>query len=381
MFRQLFPLGKAYGEAFCNRRAETKLLAGNIVNGKHTLLIAPRRYGKSSLAEKAIQETGLPYVVTNFHLCTSEKEVAELIKTMVIKLIDESVGTVSALLPLIQKFLKTLRPRVSFFKDMATLELVTEGDENYAVTISESLLLLDKLLGEKGKKAALFLDEFQEISVMSKSSNIEGAIRTAAQELKNVSLIFSGSIRSLLLKMFEDESRPLYKLCRKIHLKRISVKDYTGHIQSIAKQTWGKVLSREALDEIFVLSNRHPYYINYLCDTLWQLSENLPGKSDVSHAWKQVIAEEWSDAVREISLMPMVQRRVMKYIASGHTTSLLAQSTTAKMELAVSSVSTALGVLTEKDYIEVNELGEYLIINPLLRDALRGVLSGSQPTS
>ena len=49
--RQLFPLGKAYGSAFCNRIDETKKLISNIENGKHTFLVAPRRYGKSSLCE------------------------------------------------------------------------------------------------------------------------------------------------------------------------------------------------------------------------------------------------------------------------------------------------------------------------------------------
>ena len=52
--RKYFPLGKAYGEAFCNRTEETRWLVGNLKNVKHSLLIAPRRYGKSSLAERAI---------------------------------------------------------------------------------------------------------------------------------------------------------------------------------------------------------------------------------------------------------------------------------------------------------------------------------------
>ena len=33
-FRHMFPLGKAYGQAFCNRVSETKKLVGNIESGK-----------------------------------------------------------------------------------------------------------------------------------------------------------------------------------------------------------------------------------------------------------------------------------------------------------------------------------------------------------
>ena len=372
MKRQLFPLGKAYGKAFCNRVEETKLLLGNIQSGKHTLLIAPRRYGKSSLAEKAIHESKLPSIKANFHLCTSEEEVTDLIKQSVIELIGISIGKVNTLLPLLQKFLKTLHPKISFYKDAATLELISDADENNAVIISETLLMLDKLLGEKNKRAVIFFDEFQEISNISKSFSIEGAIRTAAQELQNLSLVFSGSIRSLLLNMFEDEARPLYKLCRKIHLKRISEEDYAKHIQKIAKETWGGLLSDEALKQIFSSSNCHPYYINYLCDTLWQLSEKLPSAEGVRRAWKQVLVEEWSDAVREISGLPMVQRRLMKHIAKVDGLDLMSRTTGWTLMLAASSISSALGALVEKDYIEqVDDGGYYQIINPLLRAALK----------
>lgn len=37
--RQIFPLGKAYGKAFCNRIEETKKLISNIENGEHTFYL------------------------------------------------------------------------------------------------------------------------------------------------------------------------------------------------------------------------------------------------------------------------------------------------------------------------------------------------------
>src|SRR5205085_2388232 len=135
---------------------------------------------------------------------------------------------------------------------------------------TEALLLLDKLLIEKKKRAIIFLDEFQEVGQISKNRAIEGAFRTAAQEMRALSLIFSGSIRSLLLSMFEDESRPLYKLCRKIKLDRISAIDYEHHIQKIAISTWNKKIEKGVFDRIMELTNRHPYYVNYLADTVWE---------------------------------------------------------------------------------------------------------------
>src|SRR5438105_3595800 len=122
--RNYFPLGKAYNEAFCNRVNETRWLRNNLLNAKHSLLLAPRRYGKSSLAEKAITNSDLPFIRINFHLCTSEEEVAQLIIGNTTKLIGKSLGNVEKLITSIKKFASNLNPKLSFGDDIATLELI-----------------------------------------------------------------------------------------------------------------------------------------------------------------------------------------------------------------------------------------------------------------
>src|SRR6187402_451768 len=46
----------ALDEAFTDRDAELKSLKADIRNGQNVALIAPRRYGKSSLVRRAIQD-------------------------------------------------------------------------------------------------------------------------------------------------------------------------------------------------------------------------------------------------------------------------------------------------------------------------------------
>jgi hypothetical protein len=370
--RQLFPLGKAYGEAFCNREEETERLVGNIKSCKHTLIIAPRRYGKSSLAERAIEKSGIPCIKINFHLCTSEEEITQLVVDSVIKLIGKSVGQAEKLITSIKKYLTNFEPSLSFGNEVANLKLVPKNKVNFSIMISEALLLLEKLLLEKNKKAVFFLDEFQEIDQLIKHRGIEGAFRTAAQEMSCLSLIFSGSIRSLLLSMFEDENRPLYKLCRKIKLDRIATNEYEKHIQNIAVNTWGKKLKKDAFDKVMELSNRHPYYVNYLADSIWEQCKTLPEVSDVEKAWNRVVMEEWSDALRELSDLPIGQRRLLKYIANHDVKNIQSQETCALLSMAASSIATASRALIEKDYVEHEVDENYKIINPLLLAVLRG---------
>ncbi len=371
--RHAFPLGKAYGSAFCNREKETDQLLGHIKSGKHVLLIAPRRYGKSSLAERAIEKSTYPAVKVNFHLSTNEAEVAQLIMDSVSKLIGIAIGPVDKIINSIKRYLVNCEPSLTFGDDIATLKLLPKKQENYAVMIVEALLLIEKLLKEKKQKAVIFFDEFQEISLISKHNHIEGAIRTAAQEMQNLSILFSGSIRSLLLSMFEDENRPLYKLCRKIKLERIDALAYEKHIQKIAKATWKNSLDIAVFEKIMQLSNRHPYYVNYLCDTIWENNAQLPTLTEVEAAWHEVVMEEWGDAIKELGDLSMGQRRLLKYLANNQVRNIQSQAVAKKLSMATSSIATATHALLEKDYLETDENRQYQIVNPLLLAVLRGM--------
>lgn len=368
--RNYFPLGKAYGEAFCNRVEETKWLVGNINSVKHSLLIAPRRYGKSSLAERAIIKSKHPFVHVNLHLCTTEEEVTNIIVNQVGKLIGRSIGKLEKIISEIEAYVSNLTPKLSFGGEAVTLELVPLQHENHAVVIVEALLLLDKLLKDRGTKAIIFFDEFQELTKIIDGSNIEGAIRTAAQEFQNLALIFSGSVRSLLLSMFEDEKKPLYKLCRKLKLERINKKDYLAHLNKVSEITWGEKLPKEILEKIIQLTNRHSYYLNYLCDIIWSNCNSLPEINDVVLAWKQVVAEEWGDAVRELSALAINQRKMLKFLSVNKVSSVTNQAVSSALKMPVGSINTATGALLEKDYIETNEDGVYQIIDPLINKIL-----------
>lgn len=372
--RTLFPLGKAYGKAFCNREQETERLVGHVKSCKHTLLIAPRRFGKSSLAERALQQAGLPNVKANFHLCTSEDEIAELIVDTVIKLIGKAIGQADKIMASIKKYLSHLEPSLSFGTEIASLKLIPKRDVNYAQVISEALMLIEHLLADKKKRAVIFFDEFQEVNQICKESGVEGAIRTAAQEMQYLAIIFSGSIRALLVSMFDDEARPLYKLCRKIKLERISQQAYQQHLQKIAKLTWSQPLTDDAFERIIQLSNRHPYYMNYLCDEIWQNCSRSPSIHDIDGAWQQVISEEWSDSLKELSELALSQRKVLKYIANNMVTNPQSQEVSQQLSLAPSTIGAIIRLLIKKDYIERNTNDVYRIINPMLFSVLTGAV-------
>ena len=367
--RRMFPLGKAYGEAFCNRTVEIKRLIGNIESGKHTFLVAPRRYGKSSLCENAFLKINCSWSKIDFYMAVTDKDVERLLMNGVIDLIGKAIGSVEKLGHVLMKYAKKLRPKITVGTDPVKLELSLAEGSSPAENIAEALLILEKLLKEKKKQAVLLLDEFQEVGGMKSGRGIEGAIRHVAQETQNLSIIFCGSNPHLLSSMFEDERRPLYKLCRKINLDRIEVGHYHAHINKAAKEIWNQELSEEVFERIMILSERHPYYVNYLCDELCAECESVPTLADVNMAWDLVIEEERSDLLKDFSSLPDNQRKVMKYIANYGGQLLYATEIAKKMDISSNSISKTILTLLEKDYIEKVDNGFRLVV-PVYKNIL-----------
>src|SRR5579871_5910901 len=73
----VFSRGIASGKSFCNRLSETEQLTRNIHSITHTLLISPRRYGKTSLALRAIESAGISYVYIDLFMKYKTEELLD----------------------------------------------------------------------------------------------------------------------------------------------------------------------------------------------------------------------------------------------------------------------------------------------------------------
>ncbi len=365
--RNYFPLGIATGSAFCNRQQETQILVDNILQGKHSLLVAIRRYGKSSLALKALKQADLPCVEIDFYMASDEAVVAEYILNGVVELIGKACGSVEKLITTIKKTVKTLQPKLDINASVLQLELTAEKTSDPASNVKEALLLLERLLTEKKQQAVLLLDEFQNVGVQAQGAGIEAAIRHVAQKTKYLTFIFSGSNRKLLAAMFEDSHRPLYKLCWKIVLKRITAEHYHKHINKVAKTVWGEVLDKKVIDKILQLTERHPFYVNKLCDRLLVFTPQMvPTVRNVETAWCSILEEDKSDAVKDISLLPTSQKKVLLQVAKNNAAHLASKHAVIGMQMAPSSIKTAAEGLEKKDVIEQFD-NHYHVVNPVVK--------------
>ncbi len=367
-----FPTTLALGRAFCNRREELKRLSANLERASPTLIMSPRRYGKTSLAINAFQRLKWPYTHVDFYTDLTEEGIERAILNGVGYLLGQLETAPKRLLHLASEFFGNMQISVVFEKAGFKLDFSRKKRQSQQ-NILEALEKLHALAEKKKKKVILFLDEFQVLCEIIKNYSIEGAIRHAVQKSRYVAYVFSGSNRHLISSMFYDKNRPFYKSCDTIRLERISKKDYEPYIQKSAKKRWGKVLDGAVLKSIFLLTEFHPYYVNKLCSLLWLMGE-APTEEDVLNQWQQYALENKSLIEREIELISLNQRKLLIAVAKNEPTKeIFGKLFSTQIDISPGSLSRTLEGLMQKDYVYVDEHGFYRVLDPLISFVLRGV--------
>lgn len=363
-----FPLGLAQGAAFCNRQAEMQRLLTNISHAKPTLIMSPRRYGKTSLALNTIAKSKLPFAHIDFFSEISPADIENSIMKGMGIAISKIIPAPKRALKAAQEFFAEMKVKLAIQGTGATIEFERQSREPQ--NLKAVLAKFDSLVKKHNKKVVLFMDEFQRLNQIQGDISIEGTIRHIAQQSKNIIFIFSGSNRHLLKQMFEDRSRPFYKLCDRIILDRISAEHYKLYIQHAGKQHWRQAVVEEVIELILSLTELHPYYVNSVCSRLW-LNKKPPTVHEVNAYWDRLAIEDRSQIAAELDLLSNNQRKLLISLARhGNTSVPLSKEFSRLANLSTSSVAQALAVLEEKDYIYQDANGYYNLIDPLMKKVI-----------
>jgi uncharacterized protein len=363
-----FPLTIATGKAFCNRKIELSHLGENIVNSKPTLLISPRRYGKTSLALYAIHQARLPSTHIDLLSAINENDIEKRILKGAGEIISRIETGMRKAFTLATELFSGRDIRVNFGKIGISIE-VANKTEKPANNILNVLERIDYLSQKYQKKIILFFDEFQRLCEISSDHSVESVIREIAQKSKNIMFIFSGSNRHLLHQIFDDRNRPFYKVCDRIILDRISEDEYKKYIQNAAKLTWKNQLSEEIFTKIMLITERHPYYVNLICSKLWK--KGLPSCDDLELIWKDYVMEERSHVANEIELLSKNQRKLLSVLARhGGVEAPRSREFQQKAEMSGATIAQALDFLIRYDFIFKNKINYYVVLDPLIKTVL-----------
>ncbi|MCX7123498.1 MAG: ATP-binding protein [Gammaproteobacteria bacterium] len=365
-----FPTGIARGEAFINRHVERNQLQKNILANRHLVLMAPRRYGKTSLITEVASEINIPFCMVDFMTVHDDLTVRDALYEKVGKLVMELLPPIQQAKEKLLNIFGSMKPELALSAFGQKLTFHTPS--NPISNIVDVLLKLDEAAVHFDKRAIIFIDEMQQISFLKNASSIEGSIRHAVERSRNITYCFSGSSRHLLRKMFGDKERPLYRLCHTFELERIAKEHYRQSLNKLALERWAEHLSSESFEAVLDLTESHPFYVNALCQVLW-MEKNVPSMTEVQETWRNYVRDNRHIISDDVIGLSLNQKKVLSILAKEPAKEIYGAGFTVKTGLSLSSIRKAVDVLMEKDLIHVVN-AHYTLVDPAIRYYLDNLL-------
>lgn len=153
-----FVFGKSVtGNYFTDRKEETRRLEANLTHGINTILISPRRWGKTSLVKKVIagnKRDDVKFVLVDMFYCKSEEAFYHLLANEVIK---QTSSKLDEWIENGKRFLSNITPKFSFGTDPLNDFSVSFEWNPKDDTDIEILQLPEKIAGGKASASSYAL--------------------------------------------------------------------------------------------------------------------------------------------------------------------------------------------------------------------------------
>ncbi|MCK5066140.1 MAG: ATP-binding protein [Bacteroidales bacterium] len=274
------------GQHFTNRETEIESLQKNFLSSQNTIIISPRRYGKSSLVKEASErflniEKGYYFCFLDCMYVYSEEEFYSRFATAILK---AACNNQEEFIQLAKKAMKGSR-----VTSTVTGEPLLELDRNYIKDNIYAILNLPRtIVDKKQKKVIVCIDEFQNISRFDKNHQLQSRLRSAWQHHDQVGYILYGS-RNRMTEIFNMTNGPFYKFGETLYLNRIRTKRLREYVVNAFHST-GKEISKDICNAVIDTVENHPYYLQQFASIIWFISGKKVTKADFSEAKKALIS-------------------------------------------------------------------------------------------
>ncbi|MGN6645754.1 MAG: AAA family ATPase [Cytophaga sp.] len=306
--------------AFTNREAEAAKLRNNLLNGINTIIISPRRWGKSSLVEKVVMEINkkekkTKTVIIDLFTVGSEEEFLEMFAREVIK---ASSPKWQEWLASGKEFFNKLIPKLSIGLD-PTNDFSLSFDWKELKKNSEEVLNLPETIGKKkGLKFIICLDEFQNISSFNGYADLEKKLRSYWQRQKLVTYCLYGSKRHMMTEIFNNAGKPFYRFGDIMLLPKIETKKWVAFITKGFQDT-GKFIDEKTAERIAGLMKNHSWYVQQLAHYTWNLTHKKASVTEINNALTELIYANTPLYQNEIENISITQLNFLKAVVKGET--------------------------------------------------------------
>ena len=276
---------------FTDREDEVALLTQNFKNLINTIIISPRRWGKTSLVNKCarlLSEESKDILVCQVDIfnCRTEEQFYTAYANALMRI---STSAWEEFVAGVKKYLSRMAPTVS----------LSEGSQNYelsfGISFKDNRLSYDEILDlpqqiakDKGKKIIVCIDEFQNVANFGDSLAFQKKLRAHWQRHTRVAYCLFGSKRHMLMDVFANVSMPFYKFGDLMFLQKIETEEWIPFIRQ-KFQMADKVIERDEIQLLVELVDKHPYYVQQLAQQVWLRTEKFVVPSIVKEAYNGLI--------------------------------------------------------------------------------------------
>lgn len=368
---RIFLFGEPIGENnFIGREAEIKRMKANFTHGINTMLMSPRRWGKTSIVKKMakeLQSDTLKIVFVDIFWCRDEYDFynafAQAILRQTASKFEEFIEQATA-------FLGRIVSKVALSPDPNSEISLSLGITPQTHTPEEILNLPERIAEKKKCHIVVCIDEFQQVGEFFDSLTVQKRMRTVWQHQQNTSYCLFGSKKHLLENMFQRRSYPFYKFGDIVPLDPIPIETWIPYItKGFTKD--GKKISEDFCKRICESVKLNSSYVQQL-SWLTLLNTDTEVTDEIfQQSLRDIIKENSQLFIQQTEKLTTYQMNFIRALLDGIRKDFAKSEIREKYSLgSYSNIVRIKASLTDKELIDFDASGTF-IADPVLELWLR----------
>ncbi len=307
-FRYSSPVG---GEDLIDRDDEARSLVEGAAQGNNSRLVAPRRYGKTSLLRRVLADadrSGGQGVYVDFFGVVSLNDVSERIE----RAYNEALR--GRLARWWQGFRRTLHPNVHLGVPGASIS--ADVADQAAASLLDRLALPKAVAERTDGRVLVVFDEFQ--AVLTAHDNVDATIRSEIQHHADAaSYIFAGSQVGMMQQLFADRRRAFYAQARPLTLPPLPPGPTADYLAQRFEGTGRQIGA--ALGLVLDAAAGHPQRTMLLAHHVWERTPRGASADEATFAegLATALAEASEEFVVAWTGLTSGERRLLVTLAAG----------------------------------------------------------------
>ena len=354
-------------DLFADRIQETQRLITNFRLGVNTILISPRRMGKTSLVIKAqslATSDTLRIASMDIFGCRSPADFLTAYAAAVVKAAGRKTDN---WLRTARQFLSALAPEITFGNDPQNQFSLRFGIKDLPQRTEDILNLPERIALHNKVRIVVCIDEFQQIGLFEDSLAFQKLLCSVWQHHSQVSYCLYGRHKHMMDSIFQTSSAPFYRFGDLFNLDRIPREDWVSFIVARFNAT-GKSISEAIAGRIADTADRYSYYALQLAFHVWASTASVAGEAELQRGVDLLLASCEPTFIEQTVRLTNRQMNFLHALSDGLTSGFSEKAVLDRYDLTSSSnVIRVREALLEKDMILQPVRGTVLLADPILK--------------